>query len=297
PILETFGEVPPELAPLILWRRVLLALTEGDVAHARALAEQMERALAAATALVPEHRIMAQFDLAKFWSQQGMADRAFGFWVEGHRLLGQFQPFSRETHRRFVDALIACFDQTRLHAGPRAQNRDPAPVFIVGMPRSGTTLAEQIIAAHPQAFGAGERSALGQAWHALGGGERPEAPARIAALVQPTLDQAAAAYLGELHALVPEASRVVDKMPGNFNYLGLAALMLPSARIIYCARDPRDIGLSIFTFRFYGYHPYAHDLADLGWYIAQHERLMAHWRAVLPNPILTVRLEDWVADF
>jgi hypothetical protein len=86
-------------------------------------------------------------------------------------------------------------------------------------------------------------------------------------------------------------------MPGNFNYLGLAALMLPAARIIYCARDPRDIGLSIFTFRFYGHHPYAHDLADLGWYIAEHERLMAHWRAILPNPMMTVRLEDWVADF
>jgi hypothetical protein len=86
-------------------------------------------------------------------------------------------------------------------------------------------------------------------------------------------------------------------MPGNFNYLGLAALMLPGARIIYCARDPRDIGLSVFTFRFFGYHPYAHDLADLGWYIAEHQRLMAHWRAALPNPLLTVQLKDWVEDF
>ena len=73
--------------------------------------------------------------------------------------------------------------------------------------------------------------------------------------------------------------------------------MLPGARIIACERDPRDIGLSIFTFRFYGYHGYAHDLADLGWYIAPARRLMAHWRAVLPNPILTVRLRDWVEDF
>ncbi len=73
--------------------------------------------------------------------------------------------------------------------------------------------------------------------------------------------------------------------------------MLPGARIIHCERDPRDIGLSIFTFRFYGHHPYAHDLGDLGWYIAQHERLMAHWRAALPNPILTLALKDWVEDF
>jgi Sulfotransferase family len=125
----------------------------------------------------------------------------------------------------------------------------------------------------------------------------PGAVARIAALEQPALDAAAERYLAELHALAPDAARIVDKLPANFNYLGLAALMLPGARIIYCARDPRDIGLSIFTFRFFGYHPYAHDLGDLGWYIAEHQRLMAHWRAALPNPLLTVQLKDWVDDF
>jgi hypothetical protein len=73
--------------------------------------------------------------------------------------------------------------------------------------------------------------------------------------------------------------------------------MLPGARIIHCVRDPRDIGLSVWTFRFHGEHPYAHDLADLGWTIAQRARLMDNWRAVLPNPILTVALHDWVRDF
>jgi hypothetical protein len=73
--------------------------------------------------------------------------------------------------------------------------------------------------------------------------------------------------------------------------------MLPGAKVIYCARDPRDIGLSIFTFRFHGHHPYAHDLGDLGFAIAEHARLMDHWRAALPNPILTVKLSDWVEDF
>jgi hemolysin-activating ACP:hemolysin acyltransferase len=77
----------------------------------------------------------------------------------------------------------------------------------------------------------------------------------------------------------------------------LIGLMLPGAKIIYCARDPRDIGLSIFTFRFHSHHPYAHDLGDLGWTIAQHGRLMDHWRAVLPDAILTVKLSDWVEDF
>jgi hypothetical protein len=147
------------------------------------------------------------------------------------------------------------------------------------MPRSGTTLAEQIMTAHPQAFGAGERLALHTTHIALGGNDHAEAPARVAGLGDTELDDAAQTYLAELHRIAPGAARVVDKMPGNSNFLGLVALMLPGARIIHCTRDPRDIGLSIFTYRFYGYHPYAHDLADLGWYIAEHARLMAHWRA------------------
>jgi tetratricopeptide (TPR) repeat protein len=294
--LAAVGEVPPELRPLMQWRQILLAMADRDNATACRLAVDMANALDAGTAIVPEHRIMAHFDLAKFWSRVNEPQRAFPHWREGHRLLGRMQPFSRAASLAAFDANIARFDRGRLHHGAQAQNRDTAPVFIVGMPRSGTTLAEQIIGAHRQGFGAGERAALGQAWYALGGNAAP-AVHRIADLDQPALDEAAAAYLAELHALAPEAKRVVDKMPGNFSYLGLAALMLPGARIIHCVRDPRDIGLSIFTFRFYGYHPYAHHLGDLGWYIAQHDRLMAHWREVLPNPILTLRLGDWVADF
>jgi hypothetical protein len=167
------------------------------------------------------------------------------------------------------------------------------------MPRSGTTLCEQILAAHAQVHGAGERRALIRAFATPGddGQDSPARVQRIAALDTAALDKMAASYLAELHALAPDKARIVDKMPGNFNYLGLVGLMLPGARIIHCVRDPRDIGLSIFTFRFYGSHGYAHDLADLGWYIGQHQRLMAHWKAVLPNPILTIRLADWVDDF
>ena len=186
---------------------------------------------------------------------------------------------------------IAAFDRARLQDGPRAQNRDPAPVFIVGMPRSGTTLAEQIIAAHPQGFGAGERGALNQAFGALGGATTGRCGADRCARRSRLSMPPRSVISPNCTRSRPDKARIVDKMPGNFNFLGLAALMLPGARIIHCVRDPRDIGLSIFSFRFYGYHPYAHDLGDLGWYIAQHDRLMAHWREALPNPILTLRAE------
>ncbi len=294
--LDMLHDVPPELAPLATWRRVALAVAERDHAAARAHAASMEAALDAVP-LVPEHRIIAHYDLARFWLAQGEHARAFAQWTQGHRLLGRFQPFSRDNYRRFVDASIARLDRARLHHGPRAGNRDAAPVFIVGMPRSGTTLAEQIVGAHPRAFAAGERGALTQAFLELGGVGTQDDIARIAAHDTAVLDRAASSYLAQLHALAPQADRIIDKMPGNANFLGLVALLLPGARIIHCVRDPRDIGLSIYTFRFYGHHPYAHDLGDLGWYIAQHERLMAHWHASVPNPMLTLALQDWVSDF
>jgi Flp pilus assembly protein TadD len=296
--LAALGPIPPEIAPLQHWRHVLLALGEGDSPLARESAARMESALETmGPEAVPEHRIMAHYDLAKFWSGQGAPARAFAHWTSGHKLLAPSQPFSREAHRAFVDANIALFTRQRFSTGARATNTDPAPVFIVGMPRSGTTLVEQILDAHRDAHGAGERAALANAFCALGSGADAPAAGRVAALDAASLDAAAAQYLAALREVAPDAKRIVDKMPGNFNYLGLAGLMLPGAKIIYCARDPRDIGLSIFTFRFHGAHGYAHDLADLGWYIGEHDRLMAHWKAVLPNPILTVGLSDWVTDF
>jgi tetratricopeptide (TPR) repeat protein len=264
-LLDTIGEVPAAVRPLLLWRRILLALAEGDQTHAEALATELEAAMAKGENILPEHRIMANYDLAKFWSRVGSPARAFPYWQRGHDLLRRSQPFSRAAYRAFADASIARLDHARLHDGPRAENADPAPVFIVGMPRSGTTLCEQILAAHTSVFGAGERAALGNVVTALGRGwETPNAVAGIAALDAASVDAAASAYLAELHALAPGAGRIVDKMPGNFRYLGLIALLLPGARIIHCQRDPRDIGLSIFTFRFYGTHAYAHDLGDLG---------------------------------
>ena len=296
---DALGPMPDALAPLRLWRGVLLAEIEGDAAGAEAAAVAMAAALdAMGPEAVPEHRIMGHYDLAKFRAGRGEYAAAFAHWSAGHRLLAPGQPFSRVDHLSFLLANARAFPAARFAEGPRAANRDPAPVFIVGMPRSGTTLCEQILAAHRDVHGAGERPALGHHFAALGGGrDDADAPARIAALDAPALDRAADGYLAELHALAPDAKRVVDKMPGNALHLGLAGLMLPGARVIHCQRDPRDTGLSIFTFRFHGDHGYAHDLADLGWTIRQREQLMAHWAAALPGGVHTVDLADWVADF
>lgn len=295
---EAIGTCPPALTPLWLWRRLCLALAEHDLAAALDEAAAMEAALSSSgEAMLPEHRIMAHYDLAKFWAGQDEPARAFSHWRAGHDLLKPGQPFCRADHAAFVEASQARLDRRRLTDGPRATNRDPTPVFIVGMPRSGTTLCEQILAAHANVHGAGERGALAEAFHALGGSETADGVNAIAGLDGAALDAAAHRYLSQLRALAPDKARIVDKMPGNYRFLGLVGLMLPGARIIHCVRDPRDIGLSIFSYRFHGHHSYAHDIADLGWAIAQQQQLMAHWSAALPNPVLQVRLNDWVDDF
>ncbi len=294
-LMDALGPLPAALEPLKQWRLVLAYSAQGRPNAAANAATAMATALTA-PGILPEHRIMAHYDLAKFYAQIKNTALAFANWQAGHDLLAKLQPFSRPAHKALVDTTIELFSAERF-AAARADNQNETPVFIVGMPRSGTTLCEQILAAHPMVHGAGERAALSQLFHQLGGGQDAAAAARIAAMDEPSLTAAANAYLAALHALDPHASRIVDKMPGNFMFLGLAALLMPKAHIISCLRDPRDIGFSIFTFRFYGTHPYAHNLSDLGWYMGEKQRLMDHWKQVLPNPILEINLSDWVDDF
>jgi len=283
---------------LVVWRQLLLAERGGDPAKVDALADRLSELARQEGSALLEHRIVSNFDLASFAARRGDKDRAFGHWKAGHALLKRVQPFSRDAFRQFVDDSIACFDVARLRDGAKAQSKDESPVFIVGLPRSGTSLTEQILAAHPRAFGAGERPALHRTLVRLAGPAlQAQTVRKLAKLDEARLSAASAEYLAEMHALDPAAGIVVDKMPGNALHLGALATLLPGARVIHCQRDPRDIGLSIFQLRFFGYHPYAHDLGDLGWYIGEHERLMAHWHKTLPLPICKVALSDWVNDF
>jgi tetratricopeptide (TPR) repeat protein len=289
---------PYDAEILILWRRIHLAQRDGDGAAVEAMAARMAELAEDSAAALLEHRIIGHFELARFRDGLNQRTAAFEHWHRGHRLLAGIQPFSRAAYAAFVDATIAAFDRVRLREGGRADNADPAPVFVVGMPRSGTTLVEQILAAHSLVHGAGERPAIHALRRRLSPGDDEAAMARgLSALDADALTRAADAFLAELHALAPDARLIVDKMPDNARHLGFIATLLPGARVIHCTRDPRDIGLSIFQLRFFGFHPYAHDLANLGWTIGEHARLMAHWREVLPLPILDVALSDWVEDF
>ena len=162
------------------------------------------------------------------------------------------------------------------------------PVFIVGMPRSGTTLVEQIAASHPAVFGAGERDDIG----ALAGAQFPGGTADLDAVAAGTL---ARTHLERMRDLAGEALRITDKTPVNFLYLGLIALLFPRARIVHCRREARDVCLSCYFQNFVAGLPWATDLADLGRYHRAYRRIMDHWHQVLPLTILDVDYQDLVA--
>jgi hypothetical protein len=184
----------------------------------------------------------------------------------------------------------------------RAGQGDPStvPLFIVGMPRSGTTLVEQILASHHSVFGAGERTELLRtvgriSAQQIGATSFPEA---VWTMSVEALHQVGADYVAALQPLAPDASRIVDKMPANFACVGLIRLILPNAKIIHVSRNPVDTCLSCFSKLFSGEQPFSYDLAELGRYYHGYKDLMAHWRAVLPPGVmLEVEYESLVRDF
>jgi len=176
---------------------------------------------------------------------------------------------------------------------------DPSrlPVFVVGMPRSGTTLTEQIIAAHPKAAGAGELERIGRMSKSLSSGEstaqmleamRAGGPSHVRLMTD--------SYLGLLKFLAPAAKRVVDKMPQNFMRLGFIALLFPNARIVHCQRDPADTFVSEFQNMLMSNHSYSYSPEDFARYYKEYGRLMIHWNRVLPGRIFNLRYEDLVSD-
>ncbi len=174
-----------------------------------------------------------------------------------------------------------------------------APVFIVGMPRSGSTLIEQILASHPQVFGAGETHHFPRLLaefrdHGEDGLRFPEAAPLLSG---EHLHKIGAGYVARLTRLAPSAERIADKMLDNFRIAGLIHLALPSARIVHARRDPLDTCFSSFSKLFADGLPYTYDLGELGRHYRAYEALMDHWRQVLPrNVMLDVQYEDLVGD-
>ena len=198
--------------------------------------------------------------------------------------------YGKAVEERVVDELIRGFGKDSFDRPGGSES--PAPVFIVGMPRSGTSLVEQILASHPQVFGVGELNLVDRAAMRL----RREAGYPLEPAPDAELKEISAAYLSFLTDLAGDAARITDKMPTNFRHLGLIAQLFPKARIIHTRRDPMDTCFSCYMQNFQGTgNAFIYDLDWLGHYYALYLKLMDHWRSVLPAPMLEVDYEALVA--
>jgi len=241
--------------------------------------------------LPPKDRITAGFALAALLDQAGQYDEAFQRLREANNLLqarleAAGETFNAAELRAYVAERIAAWRPASFAAHRDHANPSDLPVFVVGMPRSGTTLTEQILASHPQVHGIGEGHYLASAI----------AAADQAAWALAACRHAADAHIARLHVMGGSASRVVDKTPDNLFHLGPIAALFSGARVIVCRRDPRDIALSCYFQSFAEPMPYANDLAACAARIQEVDRMLAHWQSVLPLRMLEVRYESLVAD-
>jgi tetratricopeptide (TPR) repeat protein len=257
----------------------------------------MEALGADVDSLPDDEQRQLHFALGKAFADVGEYDRSFRHLLAGNRLKRQQIVYDEP-------AVLAEFDRIRMVFSRELMTRyaglghpSASPVFILGMPRSGSTLVEQILASHPSVFGAGERLDFGEEVARLSAAGGPVFPEIVAALGCEDLEALGARYLRRVSVAAPGAERITDKMPFNFLFAGLIHLALPNARIIHTRRDPLDTCLSCFSKLFTGEHRCAYDLAELGRYYRTYESLMAHWRKVLPTRVmLDVQYEDVVAD-
>ena len=272
-----------------------LADASGLAGDAPALIERVENLVAHAD-LAETDRVDMQFALGKLYDESGRYDEAFAAYTAANAVKHRQVRFNATAQARFIDALIEVFSPA-FFAERTLGSDDERPVFIVGMPRSGTTLVEQILASHRDVYGAGELTFFPEHVPALAqrlGSERTfphcvrEAPDRLAELGPMYLD-----LIGQRGG---GARRVSDKMPYNFLYLGVIAMLFPRARVVHCRRNPLAVCWSIYTHDLTGSHPYAYDLDDLAAAYRGYARLMTHWRDALPLTLLEIDYETLVRD-
>lgn len=259
-------------------------MTSADVDWQRAVERLLEGPLPV------DQRISLCYALGKYHDDLGRYDEAFARFRDGNELNRSVTaPYDPARFSARVDRLLAECGGSFIDAAATHALSAETPVFVVGMPRSGTSLVEQILASHPAVFGAGEIAFWDSAFDEAHAPDGRLDAARAAGL--------AGAYLERLQALAPHAQRVVDKMPANFLYLGLIHALFPRARVIHLRRNPVDTCLSIYFQNFFSLGQYTNDLDALVHYYREYVRITDRWRALLPAAAyLEVPYEALVAD-
>jgi tetratricopeptide (TPR) repeat protein len=242
------------------------------------------------------------FTVGKMLEDVGRHDESFAAYAAGNRAKHEVTHWDEAAHLQLQRRIIATFTRERLARAVPALGAGPTPIFILGMPRSGTSLLEQVLATLPNVHGAGEITWFAQTLQGAadeckeGGFEFPET---IAGYSDEALVELGQRYVDRLRELAPNASHVVDKLPDNFMHIGLIHRMLPNARIVHSMRDPMDSCFSCFSRLFTSNNlGYTYNLGAVARYWVSYHELMRHWHAVLPQGrILDVSYESMVGDF
>jgi len=254
-----------------------------------------EAARSGAAPLMDKEAIFLHFALGKSYDDLGDHAKAFPHFIEGCKLKRATLDYDPSKTTRHFDSIMRNFDASTINRLRDGGDPSHLPIFVLGMPRSGTTLTEQIIASHPEVHGAGELPDLmAIAQRNIAAATFPD---NLCQLDQAQLTAWGAEYVASLQRHAPDARHITDKMPANFQAVGLIHLMLPHAKIIHVNRNPVDTCLSCFSTLFKHGQEFTYDLSELGQYYFDYVRLMEHWRNVLPEwAFLDVQYEDIVVD-
>lgn len=245
----------------------------------------------------PEKQIPLHFALGKCYDDLKQYDKAFPHYMAGCKLKRAKFDYDADATAKQFDELKQLFNKDYIDSLRGSGDPSATPIFVLGMPRSGTTLTEQILASHPDVFGAGELPDILRVAHRKTKPETTTFPANLGHLDAAMLKTWGADYVAGLKERAPNAKHITDKMPANFFAVPLIHLMLPNAKIIHVNRNPVDTCLSCYTRLFHRKQEHTYDLAELGRYYADYARLMDHWRTVLPaDAFLDIVYEDIVAD-
>jgi tetratricopeptide (TPR) repeat protein len=236
------------------------------------------------------------FALGKIYEDLGEFEKAFACVREGNRIKRATYAYDIKRDNQFFANLKAVFSKQFCDRYESCGHKNNTPIFILGMPRSGTSLVEQILSSHPLVYGADELKELSQIVLAscrnFSGGEFPGC---IVNYRPQDFERLGARYIESIQQYSSK-NHITDKMPHNFMYIGMIRLMLPNAKIIHCKRDPLDNCWSLFKTLFAPPHEYAYDLSELGEYYKHYQDLMEHWHLTFPGYIHDIQYENLVTD-
>lgn len=237
-----------------------------------------------------------RFALADHLDQKSEHDRAFEHLIHANRLSAQKNPFQLEHISNQVRETKAFFTREKIEQLKELGSASQCPVFIIGMPRSGTTLLEQILSSHPGVYGAGELPEISRIRYRIQNLARKDFPESIDHLKAEQFNELAENHIQYLNQLAPEATRVIDKMPFNYYYVGLILSLFPNAKIIHSVRHPLDTCLSCYFLKFSNKLSFTYDLKHLGEIYKLHDDVMQHWKTLFPDQIFTQSYEELVEN-